>query len=296
MTELLLGIASAFWLGILTSISPCPLATNIAAISFVGRRVGSPAKVFLAGLLYTAGRALTYLVLGVLLVSSLLSAPYLSHFLQKYMNKVLGPVLILVGMVLVELIQINFSGSGVKEKMQKRVEALGMLGALLLGVIFALSFCPLSAALFFGSLLPLALQYESGVILPFAYGVATGLPVLVFAILIALGAKRVGVVYNKIVPFEKWARWITGAIFILVGVFIVGKENGSGVVHFALRSVGGSRQDDSERGSAAWFGLEVERSPERIDDSLGTVTTNLSPTAVAVKLRQPSKQQLNVII
>lgn len=219
MTELFLGIASAFWLGILTSISPCPLATNIAAISYVGRRVGSPKKVFLAGLLYTAGRTLTYLVLGVLLVSSLLSAPYLSHILQKYMNKVLGPVLILVGMVLVELIQINFSGSGVSERMQKRVEALGVWGAFLLGVVFALSFCPVSAALFFGSLLPVALRCESGVILPSAYGVATGLPVLVFAVLIALGAKRVGEVYNKLVPFEKWARRITGAIFILVGVY-----------------------------------------------------------------------------
>ena len=219
MTELIIGIASAFWLGVLTSISPCPLATNIAAISFVGRRVGSPAKVFLAGLLYTAGRTLTYLVLGVLLVSSLLSAPYISHVLQKYMNKALGPILILVGMVLVELIQINFSGSGVSEKMQKRVEAMGMWGALLLGVIFALSFCPVSAAIFFGSLLPLALRCESGIILPSAYGVATGLPVLVFAIIIALGAKRVGDAYNKIVPFEKWARRITGGIFILVGIY-----------------------------------------------------------------------------
>ncbi len=219
MTELLIGTASAFWLGILTSISPCPLATNIAAISFVGRRVASPGKVFLTGLLYTAGRTLAYLVLGVLLVSSLLSAPHLSHALQKYMNKALGPILIIVGMILVELIQLNFSGSGVSEKMQKRVEALGMWGALLLGVVFALSFCPLSAALFFGSLLPLALRCESAVVLPFAYGVATGLPVLVFAILIARGAKRVGEAYNKLVPFEKWARRITGAIFILVGVY-----------------------------------------------------------------------------
>ncbi len=219
MTEFLIGIASAFWLGILTSISPCPLATNIAAISFVGRRVGSPAKAFLAGLLYTAGRTLTYLVLGVLLVSSLLSAPYVSHILQKYMNKVLGPILILVGMVLVELIQINFSDSGVGEKMQRRVEALGMWGALLLGAVFALSFCPVSAALFFGSLLPLALRCRSGVILPSAYGVATGLPVLVFAVLIALGAKRVGEAYNKLVPFEKWARRITGGIFMLVGIY-----------------------------------------------------------------------------
>ncbi len=219
MTELLPGIASAFWLGILTSISPCPLATNIAAISFVGRRVGSPTKVLLTGLLYTAGRTLTYLVLGVLLVSSLLSPPYLSHVLQKYMNKVLGPILILVGMVLVELIEINFSGSGVSEKTQKRVEALGMWGALPLGVVFALSFCPLSAALFFGSLLPVALRCESGVLLPSTYGVATGLPVLVFAVLIALGANRVGDAYNKIAAFEKWARRITGAIFIMVGIY-----------------------------------------------------------------------------
>ena len=219
MTELLLGLASAFWLGILTSISPCPLATNIAAISFVGRRVESPFKVFLTGLLYTAGRMLTYLVLGMFLVSSLLSAPYVSQLLQKYMNKFLGPLLILVGMVLLELISVSFSGSGVNEKMRKRVELLGMWGALLLGAVFALSFCPVSAALFFGSLIPLALRCESGVILPSAYGIATGLPVLAFAVLIAMGAKRVARAYNKLTAFEKWARRITGAIFILVGIY-----------------------------------------------------------------------------
>ena len=171
------------------------------------------------GVLYTGGRAVSYTALGVLLVSSLLSAAYLSHILQKTMNKVLGPILILVGMVLVELIHINFSGSGVSEKMQKRVEALGMGGALLLGVIFALSFCPWSAALFFGGLVPIALRCESGVIIPSAFGAATGLPVIVFAVLIALGAKRVGEAYNKLVPFEKWARRITGGIFILVGIY-----------------------------------------------------------------------------
>lgn len=219
MTGYLLGIVSAFWLGILTSISPCPLATNIAAISFVSRRINHPAKVFLAGLLYTTGRMLTYLILGVLLVSSLLSAPYLSHVLQKYMNQALGPILILVGMVLIELIRFNISGPGASAKIQKRVEALGMWGALLLGVVFALSFCPVSAAIFFGSLLPLALQHESGVILPLAYGVATGLPVFVFAVLTGLGAKRVGQAYNKLIAFEKWARRITGGIFILVGVY-----------------------------------------------------------------------------
>ncbi|MFA4987647.1 MAG: aromatic aminobenezylarsenical efflux permease ArsG family transporter [Candidatus Brocadiia bacterium] len=219
MTELLLGAVSAFWLGLLTSISPCPLATNIAAISFVSSKVGNPSRVFFSGLLYTAGRTLAYVVIGVLLVSSMLSAPAVSQILQKYMNKALGPILIVVGMILLELIDINISGSGVSDKMRKRVEALGLWGSLLLGIVFALSFCPISAALFFGSLIPIAVRCESGVLLPLVYGLATGLPVLLFAVLIALGAKRVGDAYNKLVPFEKWARRVTGGIFILVGIY-----------------------------------------------------------------------------
>lgn len=219
MIDFLLALASAFWLGILTSISPCPLATNIAAISFVGRRIGSTSKVLLAGLLYTGGRALTYLILGILLISSLLSAPGLSYLLQRYMNKVLGPVLILVGMVLVELLSLNVRSSGVSDKTQKRAESLGIYGALLLGILFALSFCPVSAALFFGSLVPLALKYRSSVLFPTMYGLATGLPVLVFAFLIAQGAQRVGTAYNRLVAFEKWARRGTGVLFIVVGIY-----------------------------------------------------------------------------
>ena len=219
MTSLLINIGAAFWLGILTSISPCPLATNIAAVSFLGRRVQTPVKVFWAGLLYTAGRTMTYVVLGMLLVSSLLSAPTLSHVLQKYMHTVLGPVLIVVGLILVGIIRINISGLGLGNKMQKRIEALGLWGALVFGVLFALSFCPVSAALFFGSLLPLAVQQHSFFILPLVYGIATGLPVLVFAVLIASGAKRVALMLNKLTAFEKWARIVTGIILIVIGVY-----------------------------------------------------------------------------
>lgn len=219
MAEFTAAVATAFWLGILTSISPCPMATNIAAISFVGRRVDSPGSVFFAGSLYTLGRALTYAFLGILLVSSLLSAPSLSHVLQKYMNLVLGPVLILVGMILLELISFGFGGSGISERLQKRVEGLGPWGAGPLGILFALSFCPTSAALFFGSLLPLAIQQDSGILLPLAFGTATGLPVLLFAVLIALGANRVAHAYNRIVSFEQWARRITGILFILTGIY-----------------------------------------------------------------------------
>lgn len=219
MAEFILAITGAFWLGILTSISPCPLATNIAAISFVGRRVDSPAQVFFAGLLYTLGRALTYAALGIMLALSLLSAPSISHILQKYMNLFLGPVLILVGMVLLELISFGFGGSGISGQVQKHVEGMGSWGAGLLGILFALSFCPTSAALFFGSLLPLAIQHDSGILLPLSFGVATGLPVLLFALLIALGANRVAQAYDRLASFEQWARRITGLLFILTGFY-----------------------------------------------------------------------------
>jgi len=219
MAQFALAAASALWLGILTSISPCPLAMNITAISYIGRRVDDPRKVLGAGLLYTAGRTLTYIILGALLVASLLSAPRLSHMLQKYMNLAMGPLLIVVGMVLLELISFSRRGGGVSEKMQRRVDRLGMWGALLLGIVFALSFCPVSAALFFGSLLALAVRNESGILLPAVYGMGTALPVLVFAILLAFGANRIGRAYDRMASFEYWARRITGVVFIAAGIY-----------------------------------------------------------------------------
>lgn len=218
MTAILVA-ATALWLGILTSISPCPLATNIAAISFVGRRLGSPLEVFWTGVVYTLGRMLTYVVLGILLVASFISVPLVSQLLQKYMNKILGPILILVGMFLLEMLTFRLASPGLSEKLQHRFASWGVWGAGLLGVIFALSFCPVSAALFFGSLLPLAIKYESSVLLPSLYGVATALPVLLFAIMVALGAQSLGKAFNKLTRIEWWARRITGVIFIVVGVY-----------------------------------------------------------------------------
>jgi cytochrome c biogenesis protein CcdA len=220
MGEFFLGVATALWLGILTSISPCPLATNIAAISFIGRRVGNPRQVFFSGFLYTLGRTLTYLVLGILLVASLVSAPFVSTLLQKYMNKVLGPILIIAGMFLLEMLSFRLPGPGSSGKTQKRVETWGSWGAVLLGVVFALSFCPVSAALFFVSLIPLAVKYQSSVLLPVFYGVGTALPVIVFAVLITLGTRSVAKAFEKLAVVEIWARRVTGAVFIAVGVYL----------------------------------------------------------------------------
>ncbi len=219
MTDFVVGVGSALWLGLLTSISPCPLATNIAAISYIGRKVGDAQHVFLTGILYTIGRTLAYVGLAFVLVASVLSVPQISLFLQKYMHLVLGPLLIVVGMFLLGLIEVSLSGGGMGEGLQKRVDALGIWGALFLGIVFGLTFCPTSAALFFGSLVPLSLKVKSSVTLPAVYGVGTALPVIVFATLLAKSAQSVGKAYNVLAKIEWWARTLTGTIFILVGIY-----------------------------------------------------------------------------
>jgi len=218
MNTFVLAALSALWLGILTSISPCPLATNILAISFINRRIGHNRTVLLTGLLYTLGRTITYITLAALLLAGLFSIPQMANLLQKYMNKILGPILILTGMILLELITITTHGTNIGEKTKKKIESLGLFGALLLGVIFALSFCPVSAALFFGSLIPLALKQHSTLTLPALYGLGTALPVALFAVLLAFGANSAAKAFDKLTQLEIWFRRATGIIFILIGI------------------------------------------------------------------------------
>jgi cytochrome c biogenesis protein CcdA len=223
VTELLAGAATALWLGILTSISPCPLATNIAAVSYVGTQVDRPRRVVWAGLLYAAGRALAYVLVGGLLVLGLLSAPRLSHALQRWMTAALGPLLLLTGLVLLGAIRLPLGGRGVPESLQRRVDRMGLPGAALLGFVFALSFCPISAALFFGSLVPLALETRSSVLLPSAYGLGTAVPVLGFAVPLGLGASWVGTAFDRVTQVGRWARWLTAAVFLGVGAWFTAR-------------------------------------------------------------------------
>ena len=219
MDSMWLALGSALWLGILTSISPCPLATNIAAVSYVGRQVGSTRAVLLAGGLYTAGRTLAYVTLGAAAVWSLMSVVSVSSFLQSSFSRALGPLLIAVGLLLLGVLKLNLPGSGVSEKLQRRVDRWGVWGAGLLGIVFALSFCPVSAGLFFGSLVPMAANHKSPLLLPMIFGIGTALPVAVFSILLAAGAGWLGRALDKVQSFEFWARRVTAVIFIVVGIY-----------------------------------------------------------------------------
>jgi cytochrome c biogenesis protein CcdA len=215
----LLALGTALWLGLLTSISPCPLATNVAAISYVGKRVDRPLRVLLAGLLYTLGRTLSYVLVALIVVKSLLSISAVSMFLQRNLNQALGPVILLVGLLLLDVIPWPWAGRGsaIMERVQTRAADLGLWGAGLLGLVFALTFCPVSAALFFGSLIPLAVKHGSSVVLPLLYGVGTALPVVAFALILAFAANRLSRAFNALTIIERWMRRVTASIFVLVG-------------------------------------------------------------------------------
>jgi len=198
------------------------LASNVAAISFLSKKITHPFFVFISGLAYTLGRMVSYAVLGWIIINSLLSVPQVAQFLQKYMGKALGPLLIITGLILLEIITIRLPGVSLSQKYHNKLAESGAGGAFLLGFIFALAFCPISAALFFGSLIPLAINSKSGIVLPFIYGIGTGLPVLLFAVAIALGVTSLSHWFHKITRLEYYTRKITGAVFILVGLYYTG--------------------------------------------------------------------------
>lgn len=221
--EIIGAAGMAIWLGIMTSISPCPLATNIAAISFLGKQVDKPIATLLSGLFYALGRTLVYVILGALLVSSSQIVPQVSFFLQKNMKYVLGPFLLIVGILLLDIIKISLPGSGslISQKHHERIAKGGIAGAALLGAVFALAFCPVSAALFFGSTFALAMQYKSKIFLPALYGIGTATPVILFSFIIAFSINAVGNIFQKVQIFEKWSRIISGIIFIIAGIYFI---------------------------------------------------------------------------
>jgi cytochrome c-type biogenesis protein len=221
MDSLLIGAGTAIWLGILTSISPCPLATNIVAVSFIAQQIGSARRAVLSGLLYSLGRMITYISLGAVVVAGLLSIPAVANFLQDYMDKILGPLLVLTGVFLMGIIHLNIPGLKGAGWTRTLAEKSGLWGAVPLGVIFALSLCPVSAALFFGSLVPLAVHHKSYILLPSLYGAGTGLPVIISGLIIAFGAGSMGRFYARITALEKWARRATAAIFIIIGLHFI---------------------------------------------------------------------------
>ncbi|WP_159023583.1 aromatic aminobenezylarsenical efflux permease ArsG family transporter [Formosa sp. L2A11] len=214
-------ILSAFILGLMTAISPCPLATNITATAFISKNIASKRKVFLSGLLYSLGRGFSYTAIGLILYFGA-SKFHIARFFNQNGEKYLGPLLIIVGLIMLNVIKLNFLGtSNFQEKLSDKFKDKGLLGAFLIGVVFALAFCPYSGALFFGMLIPMTIASADGLYLPVIFALGTGLPVILFTYLLAFTAGKVGMFYTKITKIEKVMRTVAGVVFILTGLYYV---------------------------------------------------------------------------
>lgn len=211
---------TAFILGIMTAISPCPLATNITAIAFISKDIDNKRRVFLNGLIYTLGRAISYTLLGLIFYFGA-SQFKVAGFFQDWGERALGPLLIVIGLLMLDIIKIKFPAlTKLTSKLEEKSRS-GFWGVLLLGIVFALAFCPYSGVLFFGMLIPITISSASGLYLPLVFAIATGLPVILFAWFIAYAVGGVGNIYNKIKSFEFWFRRVVAIVFIAVGIYYI---------------------------------------------------------------------------
>lgn len=214
-------ILTAFLLGILTAISPCPLATNITAIGFISKDIKNHHRMFRNGLLYTLGRTLTYTILGFILIPILREGASMfsvQKLVIQYGERLLAPALIIMGILMLNIVKLNLPKINIPaERFEQHLK--GGWGALLLGIVFALAFCPTSGLFYFGMLIPLSAAEEGGYLLPVVYAVATGLPVLLVAWILAYSVAGLGKFYNQIQLFEKWFRRIVALLFIGVGIY-----------------------------------------------------------------------------
>lgn len=214
-------ILSALILGLMTAISPCPLATNITATAFISKNISSKRKVFLSGLLYSLGRGFSYTTIGLILYFGA-SKFHIARFFNQNGEKYLGPLLIIIGLIMLDIIKLNFLGtSNFQEKLSEKFKDKGLLGSFLIGVVFALAFCPYSGALFFGMLIPMTIASVDGLYLPIIFALGTGLPVILFTYLLAFTAGKIGVFYNRITKIEKVMRTVAGVVFVLTGLYYI---------------------------------------------------------------------------
>jgi cytochrome c-type biogenesis protein len=213
----------ALVLGILCSISPCPLASNIVAISFVSRHAINRTAILSSGVAYSLGRSIAYLVISAMTVSALVNIPYLSEFLQQYMNRFLGPLFVILGLYFLDVIKMPLSlpsfvpSSRITDALSRKK----ILGPFLLGILLALAFCPVSAALFWGSLIPLAVEAQSSFGYPVLFGIGTSIPVLIFAVLLATGSRFLDPLLMRLNNAGKVLNRATAAVFIVVGLIYI---------------------------------------------------------------------------
>ena len=214
-------ILTAFLLGLMTAISPCPLATNITATAYLSKDIGDKRRVMFNGMFYTLGRMFTYTALGLIFYFGA-SRFQVAKLLQNVGGIWLGIALVIIGIFMLDIIKIKVPGMNkLTSKIENKKGKKTYLDAFLLGLLFALAFCPYSGVLYFGGLIPMTIASPSGLLLPPVFAIATGLPVIIIAWLLAYSVSNVGKFYNKMNAFQKWFKWVVAAIFIIVGIYYI---------------------------------------------------------------------------
>lgn len=212
---------TALLLGLMTALSPCPLATNITAIGFISKEIENKRRILWNGIIYTLGRAFAYTSIGVILYFGA-SKFHVARFFQSTGEKYLGPLLLIIGIFMLDVIRINLPGiRGLSSRLADKGKPGRWWTSFLLGVIFAMAFCPYSGVLYFGMLIPISISSATGLYLPLVFAVATGLPVIIIAWILAYSVASLGSFYNHLKTFEKWFRRIVALLFIIVGCYYI---------------------------------------------------------------------------
>jgi cytochrome c-type biogenesis protein len=215
-------LIAAFFIGIMMAVSPCPLATNITAIAYISRQIDDSRHTLLVGIVYCIGRMITYVLIASLIVYAGLNIQSVSFLLQTYGERLLGPFLVVIGVLMLGIIRVDIGVIGPKlGEYRQHIAERGYIGAFLIGLLFALSFCPFSAVLFFGLLIPLAYKTGDALLIPAVFALATGLPVILAALLITAGVKQVGRFLQRMEYVEFWVKKAVALVFIVTGIYYV---------------------------------------------------------------------------
>ena len=216
-----LAILSASWLGLICAVSPCPLAANVATLGIIVRNAANPWHVTWNALAYALGRILTFIAIASAITAGFAAAPMLSHALQKHISVFAGPLLIIIGAVLLDFVSLpSLPLRGSLAKFRTRLSNCGTIGTFALGVVLTLAFCPSSAALFFGGLLPLAIERNAPIMLGAFFGMASVLPVIAIALVIAFASNQTAMMLDAFAVFERWSKRITAAICLIAGIYL----------------------------------------------------------------------------
>ncbi|MCK9160257.1 MAG: aromatic aminobenezylarsenical efflux permease ArsG family transporter [Bacteroidaceae bacterium] len=214
-------IVTAFLLGILTAVSPCPLATNITSIGYISKHIENRSKIFWSGVLYALGRVTSYTILGAIIISILREGSSMfaiQKVISNYGEMFIAPALILIGLFMLFGDKLNLPRFGFTQT-QKAGKLKGLWGSFCIGMLFAMAFCPTSGMFYFGMLMPMSAAQTGGYFLPVVFAIATSLPVIIVGWILAYSVSKIGKFYNHVQVFQKWFSRLIAFLFIVVGIY-----------------------------------------------------------------------------